>query len=101
MENIYAEYGAICVIVFLFITMILNLIKSQKMQNEDLDQIRQDIAKLETAVSNTMSICVKLVDRWNSSDSTRDRRHEDTIKQLNQVTDDLAYLKGRINGKGL
>ena len=101
MENIYAEYGAIGVIVFLFITMILNLIKSQKMQNEDLDQIRQDIAKLETAVSNTMSICVKLVDRWNSSDSTRDRRHEDTIKELNKVTDDLAYLKGRINGKGL
>ena len=101
MENIYAEYGPIGVIVFLFITMILNLIKSQKMQNEDLDQIRQDIAKLETAVSITMSICVKLVDRWNSSDSTRDRRHEDTIKQLNQVTDDLAYLKGRINGKGL
>ena len=30
MENIYAEYGAIGVIVFLFITMILNLIKSQK-----------------------------------------------------------------------
>ena len=101
MENIYAEYWAIGVTVFLFITMILNLIKSQKMQNEDLDQIRQDIAKLETTVSNTMSICVKLVDRWNSSDSTRDRRHEDTIKQLNQVTDDLAYLKGRINGKGL
>ena len=97
----YAEYGAIGVIVFLFITMILNLIKSQKMQNEDLDQIRQDIAKLETTVSNTMSICVKLVDRWNSSDSTRDRRHEDTIKELNKVTDDLAYLKGRINGKGL
>jgi|TARA_X000001388_G_scaffold35234_2_gene24800 septal ring factor EnvC (AmiA/AmiB activator) len=101
MENIYAEYGAIGVIVFLFIALIMNLIKSQKAQNEDLDQIRQDIAKLETAVSNTMSICVKLVDRWNSSDQTRDRRHEDTIKELNDISDDLAYLKGRINGKGL
>jgi hypothetical protein len=48
-----------------------------------------------------MSICVKLVDRWNSSDQTRDRRHEDTIKELNDISDDLAYLKGRINGKGL
>jgi hypothetical protein len=56
MENIYAEYGAIGVIVFLFIALIMNLIKSQKAQNEDLDQIRQDIAKLETTVSNTMSI---------------------------------------------
>jgi hypothetical protein len=90
MENIYAEYGAIGVIVFLFIALIMNLIKSQKAQNED-----------ETAVSNTMSICVKLVDRWNSSDQTRDRRHEDTIKELNDISDDLAYLKGRINGKGL
>ena len=34
MIETYAEYGAIGVIVFLFVMMIMNLIKSQKAQND-------------------------------------------------------------------
>jgi len=97
--EVYAEYGAIGVIVFLFIAMIMNLIKSQKLQNEDLDSIRQHIAKIETTSSNVEGIVVKLIDRWNKSDDTSSRHREDIVKELNDVTDDLAYLKGRINGK--
>jgi|TARA_R100000781_G_scaffold49659_2_gene32969 hypothetical protein len=96
----YAEYGAIGVIVFLFITMIINLMKSQKMQNEDLDQIRQAIAKSETKMSNVEGMVIKLIERWNRSDEIGQRHREDIVKELNDVTDDLAYLKGRINGKG-
>lgn len=97
--NIYAEYGAIGVIVSLFVMMITNLIKSQKLQNEDLDQIRQTNAKLETKMANVESIVLKMLDRWNRSDETSQRHREDIIKELNDVTGDLAYLKGRINGK--
>ena len=99
MIETYAEYGAIGVIVFLFVMMIMNLIKSQKAQNEDLDQIRQAIAKSETKMGNVESIVLKLVDRWNRSDETSQRHREDIVKELNDVTDDLADLKGRINGK--
>jgi hypothetical protein len=99
MMETYAEYGAIGVIVFLFIMMIMNLIKSQKMQNEDLDAIRQANAKLETKMGNVESIVLKMLDRWNKSDDTSQRHREDIVKELNDVTDDLAYLKGRINGK--
>jgi|TARA_R110000796_G_scaffold163735_1_gene280710 predicted nucleic acid-binding Zn-ribbon protein len=99
MMDTYAEYGAIGVIVFLFIMMIMNLIKSQKMQNEDLDAIRQTIAKLETKMGNVESIVLKMLDRWNKSDEIGQRHREDIVKELNDVTDDLAYLKGRINGK--
>ena len=99
MIETYAEYGAIGVIVFLFVMMIINLIKSQKAQNEDLDEIRQAIAKSETKMGNVESIVLKLVDRWNRSDETSQRHREDIVKELNDVTDDLAYLKGRINGK--
>ena len=98
MMDTYAEYGAIGVIVFLFIMMIMNLIKSQKMQNEDLDAIRQTIAKLETKMGNVESIVLKMLDRWNKSDEIGQRHREDIVKELNDVTDDLAYLKGRING---
>ena len=99
MIETYAEYGAIGVIVSLFIMMIMNLIKSQKLQNEDLDQIRQAIAKSETKMANVESIVLKMLDRWNKSDDISQRHREDIVRELNDVTDDLAYLKGRINGK--
>jgi|TARA_B100001540_G_C15785489_1_gene633047 septal ring factor EnvC (AmiA/AmiB activator) len=100
MIETYAEYGAIGVIVSLFVLMIVNLMKSQKAQNEDLDEIRQAIAKSETKMSNVESIVIKLIERWNKSDEVSQRHREDIVKELNDVTDDLAYLKGRINGKG-
>jgi len=100
MMETYAEYGAVGVIVFLFIMMIVNLMKSQKLQNEDLDQIRQAIAKSETKMSNVEGMVIKLIERWNRSDEIGQRHREDIVKELNDVTDDLAYLKGRINGKG-
>ena len=97
--NTYMEVGAIGIIVGLFVLMIMNLMKSQKMQNEDLDEIRQANAKLETKMSNVESIVLKMLDRWNKSDYISQRHREDIVKELNDVTDDLAYLKGRINGK--
>ena len=97
MIGVYAEYGAIGIIVALFAMMIINLIKSQKVQNEDLDSIRQSIAKAETKMANVESIVLKMLDRWNKSDDTSQRHREDIVKELNDVTDDLAYLKGRIN----
>jgi len=77
----------------------MNLMKSQKLQNEDLDNIRQAIAKSETKMNNVESIVLKMLDRWNRSDETSQRHREDIVRELNDVTDDLAYLKGRINGK--
>ena len=44
-------------------------------------------------------ICIKLIDRWNRSDEVRDRRHEDILKEMNDITDDLNFLKGRDNAK--
>ena len=99
MMETYAEYGAIGVIVALFIMMIVNLMKSQKTQNEDLDQIRQANAKLETKMANVESIVLKMLDRWNKSDDTSQRHREAIVSELNDVTDDLSYNKGRMNGK--
>ena len=97
--SLYAEYGAVGIIVFLFIMMIVNLMKSQKLQNEDLDSIRQSIAKTETKIGNVESIIIKMLDRWNKSDETVQRHREDIVKELNNVTDDLAYLKGMTSRK--
>tara|TARA_R110000751_G_scaffold83336_1_gene167346 strand:+ start:1059 stop:1310 length:252 start_codon:yes stop_codon:yes gene_type:complete len=74
----YAEYGAIGVIVVLFIGMI-HFLKST----------------LFSKLKEIEDINIKLIDRWNRSDEARDRRHEDLIKELNDVSDDLNYLKGK------
>jgi len=99
MIETYAEYGAVGVIVSLFVMMIVNLMKSQRAQNEDLANIRQALAKQESTIENVEGIVIKLIERWNKSDDISQRHREDIVKELNDVTDDLAYLKGRINGK--
>jgi|TARA_R100000008_G_scaffold34531_1_gene19536 hypothetical protein len=74
----YAEYGAIGVIIMLFIGMIKFLQSS-----------------LTTKLLEVEGICVKLIDRWNRSDEVRDRRHEQLLSEINRITDDLNYLKGK------
>ena len=97
--ELYMQIGAAGIIAVLFAFMIMNLIKSQREQTEDLEQIKKDLTKQSTETSNTQSITIKLVDRMNVSDNNSQRHREDIVKELNDVTDDLAYLKGRINGK--
>ena len=98
MMEVYMEYGAIGIIVSLFVMMIMNLIKSQKLQNEDLDDIRVHISKMESTIENVEGIVIKLIERWNKSDDISQRHREDIVKSMNDVTDDLSFLKGRING---
>ena len=41
---------------------------------------------------------IALINRWNRSDEVSLRHREDIVKELNDVTDDLSYIKGRLNG---
>ena len=91
LADLYIQLGSAGFIALLFGFMIFNLIQSQKEQSEDLEDIKQSISKMESEISNAQNISIKLVDRINSSDSKR----EDFWRQM---SDDLAYLKGRING---
>jgi hypothetical protein len=78
----YAEYGAIGVIVLLFIGMIQFLKTTLFSKLQEIEDIS-----------------IKLIDRWNRSDEQRDRRHEDLIKEMNDISDDINFMKGRINGR--
>ena len=82
MIEAYAEYGAIGIIVMLFVGQIMFLQRTLMAKLKDTDDK-----------------VIGLINRWNRSDEVIDRRHEDLIKEMNDQSDDLAYLKGRINGK--
>jgi CRISPR/Cas system CSM-associated protein Csm2 small subunit len=93
LADLYLQIGAAGFVFLLFGFMIYNLIQSQKEQSEDLESIKQSIHKMESVLDSAMGINVKLIDRMNRSDEKR----EDFWREL---SDDLSFLKGRINGHG-
>jgi len=100
--TLYGEAGAIGCIIILFVMMIKNLMSSQTSQNEDLDDIRQHIAIIETKIANSESIIIKLISRWDKSDDVRDVRHDKLVSEINDLGDVMMEVKGslsRINGK--
>ena len=53
---------------------------------------------LTKKVHHEQNICIKLIDRWNRSDEITARHREDIVKEMNDVSDGISFLKGRING---
>tara|TARA_R110002020_G_C16276389_1_gene771507 strand:- start:943 stop:1278 length:336 start_codon:yes stop_codon:yes gene_type:complete len=104
MLEAYGTLGATGVISLLFGFMITNLIKSQSAQNESLDKISVDIAKTEGRTSNVEGILLKLLDRIQreseQQNNERNRRHESMMKELDDLSDKISYMSGRINGGG-
>jgi len=93
LADLYLQIGSAGFIAVLFGFMIWNLIQSQKAQSEDLEEIKQSIRKMESVIDSGMNINVKLIDRMNRSDEKRE-------EFWRELSDDLAFLKGRINGHG-
>jgi len=81
MIEVFAEHGMIGLVGVLFATQLIFLHKT----------LMGKLIEIE-------DIVIKLIDRWNKSDDIRDRRHESLVQEMNQITDDLNFLKGRING---
>ena len=99
----YLQVGAVGFCLWLFGFMILNLIKSQKEQSDDLESIRADLSQMASEINNTMSICVKLIDSTNSFKTSLhdklDRRHEKMTETIDELSNQINYMQGRINGK--
>ena len=93
LADLYLQIGAAGFVFVLFGFMIYNLIQSQKELSEDLEEIKQSIAKMESEISNSQNISIKLIDRINRGDEKRE-------EFWRELSDDLAFLKGRINGHG-
>ena len=83
MVDIFAEYGIMGVVVALFAGQMMFLQKT-----------------LMGKLKEVENITIKLIDRWNAADDKQDRRHEKILEELNDVTDEINFLKGRINGHG-
>ena len=71
-------------------------------QAEALQDLKIENKGQSETLENSEAMIIKLIDRWNKSDETRDRRHEKMVEELNDLSDIMMEVKGnlsRINGK--
>tara|TARA_Y100001963_G_C6743582_1_gene430323 strand:+ start:34 stop:351 length:318 start_codon:yes stop_codon:yes gene_type:complete len=100
--EVYAEYGALGILVILFVVTYIKQGKVTESQAMALEDLRKENAKQSETLENIEGMVIKLIDRWNKSDETRDRRHENMLKEVNSLSDVIMEVKGsvsRINGR--
>ena len=100
--ELFAEYGALALVVGAFFYSYFKQSQRADEQAEALDALDVENKGQSQKINNLESILLKMLDRWNQSDSTRDRRHEDMVKEVNDLSDVMMEVKGsvsRINGK--
>ena len=100
--KVYAEAGMIGVVACMFVFMVYQNAKRAESQAEDLEALKIENEGQSKNIENIETIVLKFLDRWNRSDETRDRRHENTVKEINDMSDILMEIKGnvsRINGR--
>ena len=99
---LYAEYGMIGVVGVMFVFMVYQNAKRSDSQAESIQELQVENKGQSETLENMEGMLIKLIARWNKSDETRDRRHEDSVREINDMSDVLMEIKGqvsRINGK--
>ena len=100
--TLYAEYGMIGVVGAMFMFLVYSMNNRATEQAEALQDLKIENKGQSEPLENSEAMIIKLIDRWNKSDETRDRRHEKMGEELNDLSDIMMEVKGnlsRINGK--
>ena len=98
----YAEYGAIGVVIILFVYGYIKQGQRADEQAESLEELTVENKGQSNDISNIESIVLKMLDRWNKSDEISQRHREEMVRELNDLSDVMMEVKGsvsRINGK--
>ena len=98
----YAEYGAMGVVVALFVYGYIKQGQRADEQAESLEALKVENKGQPNDISNIESIVLKMLDRWNKSDDISQRHREEMVRELNDLSDVMMEVKGsvsRINGK--
>jgi C4-type Zn-finger protein len=78
--------------------------KSQTAQSESLDNLAISQAKSEETITNIEGILLKLLDRIQRESENQHgssaRRHEALMKEIDDLSDKISYMSGRLNGGG-
>tara|TARA_R100000656_G_C3927959_1_gene124186 strand:+ start:355 stop:636 length:282 start_codon:yes stop_codon:yes gene_type:complete len=90
------------IVAIMFVYLVISMSKKSNSQQKTIEGLNVENRGQSETLENMEGMLIKLIDRWNKSDDTRDRRHEDLLKEIQDVSDDCKEMKGslsRINGK--
>ena len=100
--TLYAEYGMIGVVGAMFMFLVYSMNNRATEQAEALQDLKIENKGQSETLEISEAMIIKLIERWNKSDETRDRRHEKMVEELNDLSDIMMEVKvnlSRINGK--
>ena len=107
--ELYAEYGALALIVGAFFYSYLKQSQRADEQADALEALKienqgqsKQIYEILKETEEAKQIIIRLIDRFNKSDDTALRHREDMVKEINSLSDVMMEVKGsvsRINGK--
>tara|TARA_A100000172_G_scaffold35394_1_gene21521 strand:+ start:15 stop:335 length:321 start_codon:yes stop_codon:yes gene_type:complete len=95
---LYSEAGMIGVVGAMFVFMVYQNAKRAEQQGEAIQELKIENKGQSETLENLEGIVLKMLDRWNKSDDTSLRHREDITKELNELSDKVSYMSGRING---
>ena len=100
--EIYSQTGMVGIVGAMCVYMVYHITKSSHKNADDIGDLMVENKGQSETLENMEGMIIKLIDRWNKSDETRDRRYEDTVKEINDLSDVMMEIKGsvsRINGR--
>ena len=96
---IYGEAGMIGVVGAMFVYLVVSMSKKSDAQAQTLEDLKIENRGQSESLESIQSMVIKLIDRWNKSDDISLRHREDMIREMNDLSEKISYLSGRINGK--
>jgi len=99
--EIYSQTGMVGIVGAMCVYLVYNIIKSSHKNTDGIGDLMVENKGQSETMENMEGMIIKLIERWNRSDETRDRRHEHMVKEMNDISDVLMEIKGavsRING---
>tara|TARA_R110001592_G_C12559244_1_gene690980 strand:- start:53 stop:376 length:324 start_codon:yes stop_codon:yes gene_type:complete len=100
---VYGEAGMIGVVGIMFMYLVVSLSRQSREQQDSLKELEVENKGQSENITNIESVLLKLLDRWNISDSVRDRRYEQTMESIADLEKQLSRMDGimsRMNGNG-
>ena len=99
----YQEGGMVLVVGLMFVYLVITMSKKSEAQQESLKNLEVENKGQSETIANMEGMIIKLISRWNESDSVRDRRYEQTIEAMSDMEKQLSRMDGimsRMNGSG-
>jgi len=97
---IYGEAGMIGVVGVMFVYLVMSLSKKSEAQQQTLEDLKIENRGQSETLENINGMVIKLIERWNKSDDISLRHREDMVREINDLSEKISYISGRMNGKG-